>query len=288
MLKTLRAAWVFNAPLCHAVRLSFRIAGRPVPEAVSAHLPKTGRVRVRLPGGGIVRLWSRGDDWVANRLFWHGFAGYEPETTAIWLDRARHAGVVLDVGAHVGYFALLAAAANPHARVLGFEPLRQIHARLRRNIDLNGSQVELVDLAVGDRSGSAAFFHVGHGIPSSSSLSQEFMATTSDVEATEVEVVRLDAFVAAHELGRIDLVKIDTEATEPAVLAGMGQVLARDRPTIVCEVLAGNDVERQLEEILRTHDYEWALLGAEGPIPKTSIVADDRFRNWLFTPKARP
>ena len=49
----------------------------------------------------------------------------------------------------------------------------------------------------------------------------------------------VDDFVSAHDVRAVDLVKIDTEATEDSVLAGMTQTLARDRPAVVCEILPG-------------------------------------------------
>ena len=276
--------WPLNPLACHVVRASFRVFRRPVPNLFAVYLPKRGRVRVALPNGGTVRLWSMGDDWVANRLFWYGFEGYEPETTRVFLDLAARAEVVLDVGAHVGYYSLLAAAANPSAVVFAFEPLPQVQLRLRRNLALNGDRVRHVALAVGERRGRAPFFHVPDGVPSSSSLSGEFMSQIPNVVTTEVEMVDLDSFLAEHTEGRVDLVKIDTEATEPQVLAGMPEVLRTARPTIVCEVLPDQGVEEPLERVLAAHGYTWSLLTEHGPEARAAIVGQLDDRNWLFSP----
>jgi Methyltransferase FkbM domain len=47
------------------------------------------------------------------------------------------------------------------------------------------------------------------------------------------------ASIREQGIAKVDLVKIDTETTEPAVIRGMARTLARDRPDVVCEVLAG-------------------------------------------------
>jgi len=55
-----------------------------------------------------------------------------------WFHLAARAGIVLDVGAHVGFYALLAAHANPKGRVFAFEPHPSVYGRLIRNLSLNG------------------------------------------------------------------------------------------------------------------------------------------------------
>jgi hypothetical protein len=57
-------------------------------EVAIKHLPRTGPVRSRLPNGEVLRLWSRGDDWISNQVFWRGWSGYEPETTPLFFELA--------------------------------------------------------------------------------------------------------------------------------------------------------------------------------------------------------
>jgi hypothetical protein len=93
------------------------------------HLHRFGIVRSRLPHGRTLRLWSRGDDWIANQVHWRGWDGYEPETLPLFFRLAATARVTLDVGAHVGFFTLLAGHANPE---VGSLPLSQ--CRLCTNV----------------------------------------------------------------------------------------------------------------------------------------------------------
>jgi FkbM family methyltransferase len=255
-------------------------------EFVIRHLHRCGAVESRLPNGARLRLWSAADDWVSNQVFWRGWLGYEPETSPLFFRLARHAAVTLDVGAYVGFFSLLAGHANPRARVYAFEPLSAAFERLRQNIARNAlSNVEAIAAAVADAAGQLDFFHApaNTGIPCSSSLSYEFMAGTAGLRKTTVPVLRLDDFVREKGLERVDLVKIDTESTEPAVLAGGRGTLGRDHPNIVCEVLRGRGAEPRLEHVLAPLGYRYYLLTPDGPALRERIEGHPEWLNYLFS-----
>jgi FkbM family methyltransferase len=283
MLRALRAVPAINAPVTNLVRAAARSLN-VTPEWAIKHLPRSGEVAMALPNGRRARIWSRGDDWVANQVFWRGWDGYERDCGGLFWDLARRATVTVDVGAHVGYFTVLAAIANPNGRVLAFEPFPSAFERLQRNLRLNGlSNVTAFQKAVGASAGPAEFFHVPvGGIPSSSSLSEEFMSTASGVESLAVDVVRLETLASELGIGHIDLVKIDTETTEPQVLAGMGSLLAESEPDIFCEVLKTADV-MALTEVLESVGYEYHLLTEDGPQRRDAIVPDERWPNYFFT-----
>jgi FkbM family methyltransferase len=247
-------------------------------------------VDCELPGGATLRLWSRADDWVSNQVFWRGWMGYEPETSPVFFALARESAVTLDIGAYVGFFALLAGHANPAGRVVAFEPLTEAFERLEQNVQRNRLEnVACVRAAVGGSTGTAAFFHVDStpsGIPCSSSLSHEFMREAAGVRSSEVPVLRLDEFVDERRLGPVGLIKIDTETTEPDVLEGALSTLRRDRPAIVCEVLAGRQTGPRIEELLRPLGYRFYLLTDEGPRQRERIEGHSKWLNYLFSTRA--
>lgn len=266
-----------------------------LPERLRRHsalwrfVPRTGLVEAPLPGGGVLRMDSRGDDEIASELFWAGWAGHEPETARPFYELARAARVTLDIGAHVGYFALLAAHANPQARVFAFEPLPRVRERLQRNVELNGVSVSCQACALGSPAGTAEFFHVRNGIPSSSSLAEGFMKSIvapGELTSSTVEVVEADDFVRSHGLTGVDLVKIDTETTEAAVFRGMLDTLRRDRPQIVCEMLDAQ-VAADIEALLEPLGYEFFVLTANGPVRRDHIRPEKRWRNFLLRPASR-
>jgi len=282
-LKSLRTSQPFNYVTTSVTLGALNVAGIR-PEFIVKHLHRAGTVRRRLPNGRTLSLWSRGDDWVSNQIYWRGWGGYEPETAPIFFRLATRAAVTVDIGAYVGYYTLIAAHANPTGRVFAFEPLTTIQKRLIRNVELNRvKNVECVAFAAGDIDGDASFFHVDTELPTSSSLSFEFMRPANHLVSSSVRVVRLDQFVADRGISRIDLLKIDTESTECSVLRGMVRTLERDRPDVLCEVLQGQADEAGLEGLLGPLGYRYYLLTPEGPTARDHIEGHPNWLNYLFS-----
>lgn len=284
-LKRLRGCPPVNWALTVPLRAGLSIADTRWEWAVK-HLPRSGRVEARLPGGRTLVLWSRGDDWVSNQVFWRGWSGHEPETAPVFRALATQARVTLDVGAHVGFYALVAGHANPAGRVFAFEPLTLAAERLRRHIGLNDlANVECLPVAASDVDGEVAF-HVptGHPLPCSAGTSAAFHAPWAHaMETTRVPCVTLDAFARARGLEAVDLIKIDVEGGEPAVLRGAAGILERHRPDIVCEVLSATRAAEDLAEILLPLGYAFYLLTADGPARRERPEPHPDWINYLFT-----
>lgn len=285
ILKTLRATQPLNLVTTSIVRALFSLGGG-APERVIRHLHRMGPVSAPLPNGRCLKLWSRADDWVSNQVYWRGWAGYEPETVPLFFEKAKRARLVVDVGAYVGFYSLLAAHANPEAKVLAFEPFAPNFQRLQRNVTRNRiANVRCVPVALGEHDASATLYHGAVDLPCGSSLSPEF-PSDPDLVRSAVTVCALDGWLDAAGLAGVDLVKIDTETTEPEVLRGMRRTLARDRPDVFCEVLAGRDTGPALEQVLEPIGYRYYLLTDAGPQEQTRIVGDTRYLNYLFSTKA--
>lgn len=281
-----RRSAAFRWPTGHsrmACGATIRVTGRSQ-ESLVRHLPRSGRVSTLLPNGSSARFRSRGDDVIANDVFWHEWHGVEPEQTVLFYEFARQARVTVDVGTHVGFYTVLAALANPAGCVYAFEPLPSAFERLEQNVALNGLRnVRALRMAAADQDAKAEFFHVvTTGIPSSSSLSREFMAVHEDnLQSSVVPTVRLDTWFAQEQVSYLDLVKLDTETTEPAVLAGMLELLARSQPVIFCEMLMAGDGQA-ITDLLKPLGYRFFLLGADGPQERPDIEPVFEWRNWLF------
>jgi FkbM family methyltransferase len=284
-LKKLRASQPFNYIASSTIRF-LATAADLESEFVIKHLPKVGTVRSSLPNGSTLSFWTRGDDWVANQVYWRGWSGYEPEASSLFFRLARCSRVVIDVGAHVGFYSLLAGHANPHAQVYAFEPLPATSVRLRRNIRLNRLQnVEAIQCAIGDIDGPVDFCKPSVDIPCSAGMSFDFYKPWADelkVTTVRVESIRIDSFVLEHSLPLVDLVKIDTETTEPRVIAGMTETIKQHHPLIVCEVLKGCGSEKALEDLLIQHGYRFYLLTPRGAVFQEHIEGHDEWLNYLF------
>jgi FkbM family methyltransferase len=281
-LKALRKTQPLNAVATSTLRAAFRLAGRDS-ELVVRHLHRVGLTRVRLPNGRVAKLWSRSDDGLSNQVYWRGLGGYEPETVDVYFRLAARSVVTLDIGAHVGFYSILAALANPGGRVYAFEPVRGTFERLRRNLALNElSSVTPLCVAAGREAGTARIVSAGEYLPMSATLAGEPTHGLATLVEASVPVVTVDALVADREIPRVDLVKIDTETTEPDVLAGMARTLERDRPDVICEVHEGGRPD-EIAAPFESLGYRPYLLTPQGPVLRDEVRPDPTFRNYLFT-----
>ncbi|MFO0810547.1 MAG: FkbM family methyltransferase [Gemmataceae bacterium] len=139
---------------------------------------------------------------------------------------------VVDVGANVGYFTLLAARKiGPEGKVLAVEPSRQPADILETALRENGiGQVTLVRCGLGRATGEAVLYdpHPENHTPT--------MLGDMGTPGTTVQIRTLDELAEAHGLPDIDLLKIDVEGYEPEVLAGAKRLLGGGRiRAILCE-----------------------------------------------------
>jgi FkbM family methyltransferase len=281
--KGLRDWRPLNALATTAVRRASGAPERPLEVAVT-HLPRVAPVRSRLPNGATLRLWSKGDDFVSNQVFWRGWSGYEPETSPLFYALAETARTTPDLGAHVGFYSLLAGLANRRGRVFAFEPSRGANERLRRHVRINRlDNVTCVEAAVSDRDGTAPFLEPLVHIPCSAGLSEAQMSWHDELRRREVRTVALDHFLEEQQVGPVDLVKLDIEGTEAQALRGMVQTLGLNRPSVICEVLPGNRRGESLETLLRPLGYRFYHLTPDGPLPAQGIEGHPEWLNYLFT-----
>lgn len=258
-----------------------------LPEKTVNRIPVVGKVRLQLSDSMTVVLVSDGNDSLASRLYWSGLVAFEPETIDLFLHLLEYSSVVFDVGAYTGIFALISAISGVDKSVHAFEPVPRIFEYLLKNVEANDlSNVIPVCSAVTDYDGEAQLY-----IPRATTL--PFSASTlrgfRDAQYTlTVPALKLDSYVAANHIARVDLMKIDTEGTEPKVLEGAKQILERDRPVIICEVLKGV-TESQLHSIFDNAGYRFFLVTSEGLIRKERIVGDPSYtnRNYLFIPEGK-
>jgi FkbM family methyltransferase len=289
-LKTLRNSQPFNRAATSSLKLLFNIT-KWQSETVIKHLPRVGKTRITLPDGNSFLIDSSGEDWIPTQLFWRGWLGYEPEVTPLFYELAKNANVVLDIGAHVGFFTILAAIANRNGLVYAFEPLSRVYLQLERNLGLNKlTNVHSARAAAGEIEGDQEFYFPDVESPVSSSLRSDMLLSTLGedvVRHVTVPVVSLDGFLKRENVKRVDLIKMDTERTEHEVLKGAVEILSRDRPDIICEVWPDAGNIEQLEALLRPNDYKFYQLLPNGPILREGIQPDANALNYLFSTKSQ-
>ena len=140
----------------------------------------------------------------------------------------RPGDAVVDVGANIGVYTLLAAAAvREQGKVVAFEPGRASFERLKENVQLNRlHQVKLHCAAVGETRGVVSFYQ-NQDLINRIALSDE---QPTQPDATEVvPCVSLDEELAGE---RFDLGKIDIEGAELMAFRGARQMLQQANPPV--------------------------------------------------------
>lgn len=168
---------------------------------------------------------------------------WEIQVTEALRARLAPGGVCIDIGAHVGYFTLLASKlVGPSGHVYAFEPAPSSYSELCSNLELNSvTNVTALCLAAGDRDGEELLYESPRGNTGASSIRPLLDAPAVEDDrlraATSVEMRRADAVVPASDLSRVSLVKIDVEGYEVEVLRGLEAIFeAGGRPAIIVEV----------------------------------------------------
>lgn len=149
---------------------------------------------------------------------------WEPFQTQVFQSLLKPGMVVLDIGAHIGYYTLMASkAVGPAGRVYCFEPDANNLALLRRNVQSNGcGNVIVVPKAVSDRAGMVKL-HLDPLNKGSHSVTQ---FEGSQEGSLEIETLALDGWLSEQGVAPA-LIKMDIEGSEWAALRGMKSFLDR-------------------------------------------------------------
>ncbi len=121
-------------------------------------------------------------------------------------------GVIIDIGAGIGEFAIQAAAACPGCRVIGFEPFKQSCNFFRENIEINAlTNVTAVGAAVTSAAGNLVL-DVSSGNP------LQFRSQSASSGENALETIRLINYLDEQKIAAVDLLKLDCEGGEYDIL----------------------------------------------------------------------
>jgi FkbM family methyltransferase len=154
--------------------------------------------------------------------------GYEKGTARLFTELVKEGMNVVDMGANIGYYTLLAARrVGLKGKVYAFEPEPRNFKLLLENIRLNGyKNVVTVQKAVSNERGAATLFLSLRGSGSHSLVSSRDYGK----ETIAIETVTLDEFFAAEGNPAVQVMKMDIEGWELEALDGMRQLIGLNSP----------------------------------------------------------
>jgi FkbM family methyltransferase len=219
---------------------------------VRSLLPSQGKIR-KGAGAGLM-FDTRGGNWR------YLFGPIEPYEEDVLLKLLKPGCVFYDVGANIGYYAIVAARIVGDAgKVYAFEPFTSTANTIRSNIKLNNlKNIVCINLAeISERNAIS-------------------LTAASDSKATSpsgdmVDVVALDHFLQTPGVRPPDVIMIDVEGAEIDVFKGLKETLATHRPAIICEVHWLKDEIYALRDGL-FKELKYTITSLDGsPIPQDIV-----------------
>jgi FkbM family methyltransferase len=193
----------------------YRVLERFYPNGVAMELPSGDRFRIH------------------PRFLGMGLSHYEPQLVQTFCGIVRSGMTVIDVGAHVGIYAMMASRkVGPAGKVISVEPSPANAGLLRRHLRVNQcDNVEVIEAAIGEKPGEIAFTF--RPDPTDPAAFANSMAYDIEGERTTVPVVTLNDVCRSLTPG---LLKIDVEGAELLALRGADAVLGRHRPVVIVAI----------------------------------------------------
>lgn len=184
---------------------------------------------------------------------------YEPEVLSA-LERVLRPGcTAVDVGANCGVLSVfMRRLAGAAGRVVAVDPSPAAGERLREQAAANGmADICVIQAALGSGASRETFRAGRVGIGMLPKVDAQF--TTGD--SLDIQVLTLDDIVTELDFPPVGVIKIDTDGSELAVLAGARELLQRERPVLVFEVF-GDGMRRRgvepaaLADLLEAYEYD--------------------------------
>ena len=205
--------------------------------------------------------------------------------------RLPDGATVLDIGANIGLFSLFVMSRCANARIYACEPAPVVFDLLKANCDAYGPQVRPLNVGVSDRKKTATFtfyekssvfsgFHsdvaedreairaVVRNMLSRASVTgdaveqyvDELTADRLDRKTYECQLTSVSDIIREHEIEKIDLLKVDAEKSELAILKGIADCDWPKIDQIVMEIHGPTRVAiKQIEKFLMGKGYRCAL-----------------------------
>lgn len=208
--------------------------------------------------------------------YWRGT--HEPAVQAVLMGLGDIRGwTCWDLGAHYGFYSVgLARRVGPDGEVAAFEPNPLSCRRLAYHRRLNRfSWLKIFAVAASDHNGQIELYTYGELTSTTTHLAYEGETRVDACAPLVVPAVKLDDLVTVGTLRPPDLVKIDVEGHGHRSLAGMSDVMRRQRPHVLA-ALHSQPEESGMLKILEPLGYKPTLVGAS-PAPRGSWVGREIF-----------
>jgi FkbM family methyltransferase len=198
---------------------------------------------------------------------------HEKLETEIFKKEIKRGDIVLDIGANIGYYTLIAARiVGDKGKVFAFEPDPENFSLLKKNIAINGyKNVTPVQKAVSDKFRKIKLF-----LSEDNKAGHRIYDDMTGKKFISVGAVVIDDFLKGN---KVDFVKMDVEGAEGKALAGMSKIIKENKklkilteffPSLLAEL--GTNPEKYLESLVGHGFRIYDINGRKQPVAAEELM----------------
>jgi len=229
------------------------------------------------------------------RIFWTGY--YNRRLIVLFNRMLKPGMTVIDVGANIGEISMTAAKRVGHTgHVFAFEPVDAIADHLQTNAARNHlHQITVVRAGLSDVPAESVpvYASCGQDDPDDENggLGTLFGGNKGAPELQRIPITTLDIWMNAHQIDRVDLIKIDIEGAELPCLKGGERTLRQFRPVLIIEIQDTTAITAgyQASDILNFLSglgYTFETIRRGGHLTELNVENLQSFQNVLCIPSA--
>lgn len=259
-------------------------------------IPISGTVILKTEKGPLF-VQTNPTSFATKHIFWDGLDNFE--YIPIFKKLITLVNGFIDIGANTGIYSTLGCLYNTELAVLAFEPSTGPFEYLKRNIRRNSCENRVITykIAASYVTGEAEFFEVtnnkyrflDYNLGGVGNLGGKIAHRNMESNYVRTELID-NVLQSNHPTFSPDLIKIDTEATEDMVLAGMPETIINHRPIVICETLY-NRIEDKIENFFEGKDYLFFNhLKDKNKLERVNSIKrseDNGIRDCFFVPKEK-
>jgi len=175
-----------------------------------------------------------------------------------YLPRDLDVRWIMDIGANDGSVAKSGLHSFSNSKIVCFEPVSETFNRLRQNLSAFPDRVTLHPLAVSDYEGESEInittFSPANSLFAQSQTYEHYNPSIRSLGKEIVKVVKLDNFIQKLPSRHFDIVKIDVEGSELAVLKGGKQFFSECVDLIIMEISFQREFDQKKQSVFEIFD----------------------------------
>jgi FkbM family methyltransferase len=192
---------------------------------------------------------------------------YERNETKRFIHSIHIGDVVMDLGANIGYFSLIASKrVGLNGHIYSFEASPKIYESLYKNCSLSiNKNISPLNFAVTDKEGVLKF-----NLPLNPQEQGSGSLSSNDMGDIEVAGINIDKFVEKEKLTKLDFIKMDIEGAEVKALLGMKATISTYKPKILFEFSPSRYEELEITQfeslvkLMKDLKYKFSALTRNG------------------------